>query len=399
MDIKAPDTRNTLLWIIALFALAVAVFTFTSFCLIHLPQCFDGRSPDDFPNYYLGGWRLWNNQPVYSDLSHDVQRFFGFAYKAYPADPPFTVFVFSLYSFLPYPLAWGLNISISILLLLIMVWLACRYCRYSIPVFILFFSLALISNPFLFLIKRNHYEVALGLLGLLGWQAFKEKKSWSGSFFWGLAAALKLFPALWFFALPRIVGWPAFWKSVLFLSFFSAVGFVAVGTENSLDYFLYIIPKSKIWYGTAGNYSLISFFYALGALGIGWGVNFFILLSGIFLSFIKKTSFTFQWISLTLLSLLLSPLSWLNYLTIIIPILIILAAYPKPRFHQILLAALIILLLFSPDHIRTGRVWSTVVLSSLPMFGLIGLWIYIFINRSVLATSPNQTQLTNSKIK
>jgi hypothetical protein len=378
------------IWTISIFFLVMALFVFIYFSLVNLPKSLDGQSHSDFPNYYFAGMRLWNGQPVYKDVAHDVLKLLGYqvGYKVYPADPPFTVFAFSFYSFLPYIWAWGINLFISIIFLVTVTGLSCRLCNYSLPVSIIFISAALVSQPFLYLISRNHFELILGFLGLLGWNAFRNGKLWSGGFFWGLAASMKLFPALWFFALPRHIGWRGFFKSILFFLIFSALGFFILGIDNSLDYIFRIIPKSRIWYGTAGNYSLISFCYSLKAPWLGWILAIIAFLIGIYTSFFIKSSFTQAWICLVILSLLISPLSWLNYLVILIPIVIILTVNINTTMGNIVLGILSISLFFSPaDIVRTTHPWFTVLLSSIPLFGLIGLWLYNLIRHEAFSNN------------
>jgi hypothetical protein len=371
------------IWTISLTILAIAIFVFIYFCAINLPRCLDGRSHCDFPNYYFAGMRLWNGQPIYYDIAKDVHKFLGYdiSYKVYPADPPFTVFILSVYSFLPYLWAWVINMIVSLALLVWVIGLTCRFCKFTFPIFIIFTSAALVSQPFLYLIMRNHYEVILGLLGLLGWNAFKNGKTWSGGIFWGLAASLKLFPAFLFFALPHYIGWRSFFKSLFFFLIFSLLGILAVGIDNSVDFILQIIPKSKMWYGTAGNYSLISFFYALKAPWVGWCLAVVAFLIGIYSSFYGKSNFTKVWISLVILSLLISPLSWLNYIVLIIPIIIILKASINKYSGNIIWGILTFSLFFAPaDIVKTSHPWSTVLLSSIPLFGLISLFIFTFLS-------------------
>jgi hypothetical protein len=393
MKINKPQ-----MWTISISLLAMALFVFLYFSLVNLPKSLDGQTHCDFPNYYFAGLRLWHGQPVYTDVADDVLKLLGYpiGYKVYPADPPFTVAVLSFYSFLPYQWAWGINILFSLILLVAVTGISCRLCRYSLPASIIFISAALVSHPFLYLISRNHYEVILGLLGLLGWNAFRNGRSWSGGFYWGLAAGLKLFPAFWFFALPAYLGWKAFLRALFFFLLFSALGFFLLGIDNSLDYVFRIIPKSRLWYGTAGNYSFISFFYALKIPWPGWFLAVSAFIIGTYTSIFKKSSFTHAWVNLVVLSLLISPLSWLNYLVILLPIMIMLKTGIDKLPEFIIFGLLVLSLFFSPaDIIKTDHLLSTVLLSSIPMFGLFGLWIYTFIKRKTLFDNFDSNGVTN----
>ena len=375
--------NKILIWIFSISILIMAVGFFVYFCSIQLPRRLDGRIPYDFPNYYFAGKRLWNGQSVYSGIADDVLKFFGYKYyKIYPADPPFAVLALSFYSFLPYPWAWGINIFFSLSLMILVVGLTCRLCNYKLSTFISLIGIAIVSNPFLNLIVINHYEVILALLGSLGWNAFRNGKTWPGGIFWGLAASLKLFPIFWFFALPQYLGWRAFLKSCFFFLIFSILGILVLGTENSIYYILKVIPDSRMWYGTVGNYSLISFGYAFNAPWVGWLLAFLFFLLGIYASFYKKSNFTAVWIELVILSLLISPISWLNYLVLTIPLILILMTTIKTNIEKLTLIILTILLLFAPaDTVKTNYHGLTVILTSIPLLGLISLWIYTFIHR------------------
>ena len=326
------------------------------------------------------------DQPMYIGIADHLLKFLGYKYyRIYPADPPFAVLVLSFYSFLPYPWAWGINIFVSLVLMVLVVGLTCRFCNYKLPTFITSIRISIVSIPFLNLIVINHYEVILALLGLLGWNAFRNGKTWSGGIFWGLAASLKLFPIFWVFALPQYLGWRAFLKSCFFFLIFSVLGVLVLGIENSMYYILKVIPNSRIWYGTVGNYSLTSLGYAFNAPWVGWLLAFLFFLLGIYASFYKKSNFTGVWIELVILSLLISPISWLNYLVLTIPLILILMTTIKTNIEKLTLIIIIISLLFAPaDTVKTNYHGLTVILTSIPLLGLISLWIYTFTHRKAM---------------
>src|SRR5512135_2502170 len=81
-------------------------FVLAWFILVHIPECFDGTSPADFPNYYFAGLRLFEDRPIYADLHDEVQKSLGWDYNLYPEDVPFAIVALSPLSLLAYKPAW-----------------------------------------------------------------------------------------------------------------------------------------------------------------------------------------------------------------------------------------------------------------------------------------------------
>jgi alpha-1,2-mannosyltransferase len=375
--------RSSLKSILALLAFITACCVLSWVGCVYIPQCFDGSSPGDFPNYYFGGARLFDGRPIYADLRDEVMNKLGWKYNAYPADPPFAVAALSPLSFLKYKNAWWTLAIFSFISLCVVVFLTAREARLSKAYTLIALSLAICSHPFLFIFKSNHFEMALVLCSVLGWMALRRARPSVAAIFFGIAAALKLFPVLWLLA-PFIMGKR---RALLVgcVSFFalSAIGALIVGIGNMRDFVLYIIPRSSQWYGVVGNYSFISISAALGVPLFGWLISILAGVLGLYDLLSGPNQGTSVWVRAVTLSLLLSPLSWLNYFVLLIPIAITMVAGAEPGSRRRLYTfGLCAMILSWPSYIPTPSALLTILASYVPTYGLV---IMYFLGRKLAA--------------
>lgn len=372
----ALNSKNILIAFVSLLTLIIFGLKF----LDSVPQSLDQIYKTDYPNYYFAGKRLLSGERIYSPINQEVEREFGWKeYIAYTADTPLTVIIMSPLSLLQAKQGAGLLNITSILVLCLSIYLVSRTSGYSLLVSILFISLSLSSIPFLFLLYKCHMESLILLLGVAGFLSLKKSSPKLAGFFWGFAAAIKVFPMLWL--LPYLFDKNR--KSVFYTGVGSAVvltgiSFLVVGYENFHDFIFLVLPMSERWLGSVGNYSIISFLTALGAKVplIIAGPIFGMILTLLLVEARKNTLNDEKNFTLTTASaLLISPLSWLNYFILIFPSLIFLSrrySYFRVTYY------LPLLVLFSifwgwPDFISTPWLWLTIVLSFMPMFALVSI--------------------------
>jgi hypothetical protein len=332
----------------------------------------------DFPNYYLGGERLFDGSPVYGPLEAEVEERFGVAgYDAYPADPPPTMLLVAPLSLLPYDTAWLLVAFLSVLILVVVVYLTAREMEFSPKWSGALAAAALLTTSFRFLITRNHIESLVLLFGFLGWRALRRRGAEGAGVWWGLGTALKLFPGMWLVGLlPRRtrVGVVTGAGTVLVLAI---VSLAVMGWQNVSDFATEVVGSSTRWYGALGNYSLLSFGTALGSMSFGWILTGLaaVTLVPVYLRFAVQPDQVF--VAGTATALLISPLSWLNYLVLAIPGLVIVAArldVRKSADRWWLFGLVASLGFWGP--VVFGAKLPTILVSFVPTYGLIGLFVF-----------------------
>ena len=149
--------------------------------------------------------------------------------------------------------------------------------------------------------------------------------------------------------------------------------------SNTQQFINDIIPLSARWYGVVGNYSVLSLCVALWGLGlgkiIGWVLSGAILVIFFFIVGKKKLSIDVAFSISTCIALLVSPLSWLNYLILIFPVLLMTSRQidwnSRPR--RLAFLGLIIIFWNWPSYVELISPSATIVASSMPM-GARGLW-------------------------
>ncbi len=324
---------------------------------------------DDFPNYYFAGLRFFNGLPVYGALKHDVFTHLGIEnYQAYATDPPLTVFLLNVVSIFDYQISWWLFIALSVVCLFSAITLFLDEYDFSLNTRLALLSICFISQPFLFLLKKNHFESILLLLFVLGFKAFKKQREGIGIFWWSVAGSLKLFPIVWLLAVPN----RTFLKRILYclgtLLGSLTLGAILLGINNTVDFFTVALPASAFWQGSVGNYSIISFAAALGSYNLGIAI---LVLSGfLVLIWNRKTKSNVE-SELTIIaaSLLLSPLCWINYFILLLPLFIKeIADYLSSRtLFKSLRVCLVSLFIFYPTVIKFSLDLLTILASFVPL--------------------------------
>ncbi len=358
---------------LALGIILASLAVLGAFAVQVLPASLDGTEPEDFPNYYIAGRRIGEGRPVYRDIDTEVEALLGWSgYRAYPADPPATLSLVTPLSALAYPVAWWAMAAVSALVILAVVGFTARTVQLSWWISVALGFAALATNPARFLLRRNHIESLVLLAGFLGWWSWRRGVWRSTGWWWGLAGALKLFPGMWLVGAAgdrkwSIVAWGAASAVIV-----SAAGVLVVGLDDAWRFLTEVIPRSSRWYGTVGNYSLLSVGAALGGPWLAWTFLALGAAAVLFLYMRRSRGPDRTWVAGTAGALLLSPLSWLNYLVLALPGLVILgdAMDLKRRRERLLLGFLVVTLAWWPPVIRLDGPVVTVLLSSIPTLGL-----------------------------
>jgi hypothetical protein len=356
---------------------AVAIILFGLFFLREAPKSLDGTALPDFPNYYFGGERLFDGRPVYGSLEAEVEAQFGVAgYEAYPADPPPTVMLLAPLSLLPYDTAWLLLAGVSIVIVFVVVFLTARELSFPPEVGVALAGAALLTTSFRFLVTRNHVESLVLLFGFLGWRALRRRGSEAAGVWWGLATALKLFPGLWLIGLWRRQDRVGVVTGMGAIAVLGVVSLAVLGWANVSDFATDVVGSSTRWYGALGNYSLLSFGTALSSVTLGWvltGVGAAILVP----LYVKLAARPDQvWVAGIAAALLLSPLSWLNYLVLAIPALVLVGSRFDLRVSadRWWLFGLVASLGFWGPVVFDAELPSVIV-SFVPTYGLVALFV------------------------
>ena len=355
----------------------VALVVFGLFFAGEASKSLGSAALPDFPNYYLGGERLFDGRPVYGSLEAEVEERFGVeGYDAYPADPPPTVLLVAPLSLLSYDAAWLVLAGLSVVVLLLVTYLTSRRVGFSAEAGVLLASIALLTTSSRFLLIRNHVEGLVLLLGFFGWTALRRRDSRAAGVWWGLATALKLFPGMWLIGLMKRTSRVGVFAGIATVAVLGLVSLAVLGWSNVEDFATLVIGSSTRWYGVLGNYSLLSFGTALSSVTLGWvftGIGVLTLVP----VYVKLAVRPDQvWVAGTAAALLLSPLSWLNYLVLAIPALIIVGSYldMHVRTDRWLLVGLVASLGFWGPVVFAGELPSLLV-SFVPTYGLVALFV------------------------
>lgn len=348
----------------------------------------------DFPNYYFGGERLLEGRAVYDPLTREIEQTFSIpAYDTYPADPPSTIALFAPFSLLSYRTAWLAWSAVSILLLFGSMYAVAREVGYAAPWATAIGAVSLLTNPARFLFTRNHMETLLLVLGVAGWLALRRRRDAGAAVAFGLATGLKLFPGMWLLGLTRrnlragLLGF-AIAAGAL------AAGMLILGLDNTGTFLTDVISRSRRWYGSLGNYSLVSFGTALVGVWFGWLLVALAVLVLVPRYLARPRDPDTLWILGTTAALVLSPLSWINYLVLALPALVIVSCrinWRRPPERIGFLAAVGALAFWGP--VVLGSELPSVLVSFVPTYALVGLFFFVARERSWQETlerpSPN----------
>jgi len=247
----------------------------------------------------------------------------------------------------------------------------------SVPFSILaLVGVSLISTNFRFLIARNHMESLLLLLGYLGWRALRKNRDAEGGIWWGLAAALKLFPVVWLAGLAAARRRRAVIVALAAAVGLGAVGVIVVGWSESVRYVIEVVPRSRQWYGALGNYSLLSFGTALVGSWLGWLLAL-AAAAGLGSWFIRRPGGPDRiWAAGTALALLLSPLAWHNYMVLTFPCLVLVGSRLAldSLWRRVGFVGLVAGLGFWGPIVMSSRV-ASVLVSFVPTYALVALFV------------------------
>jgi hypothetical protein len=304
---------------------AAALVMMFWFCSSTLPLSFNGERPNDFPNYYVAGLRLFEERPIYEPLEAEVFHRLGFAhYPTNIADTPATVVLLAPLSRLTYGSAFFTLYFFSLVSVPLLTYFAGRYLGMTFWEAVCAVSLLSFSNHYRFLLLCNHMESILLLCLTFGWIYLKNGWDRTGGFFWGLAAALKLFPGL-LLLLLMLSRWKrAALIGIIAAAVLLALAGVTIGRADSFAYIIQVIPQSQQWYGHDGNFSLMSIGYRLGGLTVGWTLTIAAVIVITVLVFKSRDNKDRIFAVGTAGMLLISPLSWLGYGILLIPVLLLL---------------------------------------------------------------------------
>ncbi len=373
MSVAFPRWATPVAWAITV----VSLVGFAAFAATRLPAAVHGAP--DFPNYYIGGERLLSGEPVYGPIGEDVRVLFGVDdYESYPADPPATVALLAPLSLLPYATAWWLFFALSAVLLAGVGYSTAREVAWSRPLAVAVGATMLVTSAGRFLLLRNHMEAILLLLLFLGWRALRRGRDFEGGAWWGFAAALKLFPAFLIVGLFAAHRTKAAKSALITGVVATGLGVTILGWDNTIAFVREVLPVSKQWYGALGNYSFLSFGTALATERLGWALAV-AGTAGLTWWYWRRAKTVDQvWVGGVAAMLLISPLSWVNYLVLAIPGLILIAHRLDLRTAggRWTLLGLAGALGFWGPIVLAERV-PAVLLSFVPMYGLLASFVLV----------------------
>lgn len=330
----------------ALLLAAACIAALAAFCVQTIPQSFNGQRPNDFPNYYFAGQRLWEGRPVYRPLADDVCERLGFAgYPTNVADSPFAVIALSPLAQLPYRAAFLLLYAFSLLAVPAAVLVTAKALKVPAWVAVCLAGAALLSNQYRFLLLFNHMESILLWLLVGGWLCLRAGRGRAAAVLWGAAAALKLFPALLFVLLAAQRRWRlALWGGATAAAL-TLLGALIMGIPNAMEFVTEVIPFSRTWLGHNYNISLMSIGARAGGVPLGWAASCFVLAGVLAAAWRAAWNPDRLYVAATAAMLLLSPLSWIGYGVVLLPTLVIAARWIAPGdapARRILLAAVVL---------------------------------------------------------
>ena len=330
----------------------------------------------DFPNYYYSAIAEAEGQSIYADFTDriDADRSDSIPNINYLADPPPVALLFYPVRWMSYELAWWILIVVSGIAMVATVWATGVELGMARPWVISLAAASLLTTGFRFMTLRNHFEAVLALLAALGWVRLRRRGS--PGVYWGIAAGLKLFPALWTVGLLRNRRAVAHGIA----SFVAMVGLtvVIIGVQDFPVYVREVIPRASQWLEATGNYSLMSVGTLIGGTSLGWAFTGVGLVGFGWTAHRMGNHHDALYVAGVAWSLLLSPLSWLNYLVIgISPLMVAARNLNWSKRKELYPAAFMLVgLLAMRPIVSFESTWLNIVLSRIPTLSLLLLAIW-----------------------
>lgn len=288
------------------------------------PRRAGGEEPMDFVQYYFTGWQLGHGLPVYDPISvgGELARRVGWKHDSplRTANPPAMVCLTWALARLPYPVAWWTVSVASLFALAGGSWFAARRSGWNASGAAAWAALAAGSAPTLAFVVLNHIEAPILLLGVGGWACLRRGRPRLGAACWGLAAALKLFPALWLLTLFHLRDRRVALVGLASAAAFTMLGAAAVGWDDTMSFIGGALPQASAWNSDPANISVRSL--GAGLLGEAFGIvlSAAVAIGLLWAIFRGDRSVDRLWCLGLCGSLLLSPLSWSYYMVLAIPV-------------------------------------------------------------------------------
>lgn len=218
----------------------------------------------DFSSYYVSSHELaLGRNPYHNWISSD--RTWVIDYLPGNPNPPLTLLLFSVFSYLNYPLAFAAWLFFSSALGLYGVYRCLLCLKPDAPLNISvasFFLLYLSAFPVVMNVGLLQLGGVLLFLVTLGYSAYlKRQESWA-AFWWSLFIAIKLFPGLLFIYVLLKGRYKLFTLMSVWCLFWFILPLSVIDMHIYIDYFIKIAHDIN-WYGINWNASLFGFLYRL----------------------------------------------------------------------------------------------------------------------------------------
>jgi hypothetical protein len=328
--------------------------------LLTVLYIYNNQQKNDFMSLYLSAKAMLAGEIPYQQFfiiinQHTIQL-------PYNLNPPIVFLLFSpliTLSYLRSAIVW-LFVSMGMGLFSFYLSLSILFSReqlgrywMSFGVFYLMFGASLLNESFLQL------GTLLALLILGGYYLLEKQWNIAAGASWGVAAAIKFFPALLFFYLISQKKWRA---AAVFLCTVLSLFVIPLfySKPNIYNNYFHVLQYSR-WYGDSLNASLYGYLFRIFSvfnisnfnqkiLQVGCGVSFIVFFLWYIKQLVNQSQFEYRhsMFSLTLVvMLLLSPFGWHYYCTILIfPILMLLKNWLYPRVNYQLSSICLLLSFF-----------------------------------------------------
>jgi Glycosyltransferase family 87 len=261
--ISTAQNRAASKWRVAILCMPL-LLVFSWIMLQRLAAC-----PKDIQADFVQEWtsarNYWTEQPIYWPLSQSLPHYFGPQAQTWllaNAHPPVSVLVAIPFGLLDYRTAWAIWNIASLLLLAISPWLLMRKkgLSYNAADAVAVVTLLLASNTLAQQVVEGQVNLVLLALLVGAWAADRRDRQFAAGALVGLAAAVKLFPAL---VLVYFLG-SRRWRAVAAFGIsFASVSLLAAGLLGVDIFRIYVqdvMPAFAQYTNNAANASLPGFF-------------------------------------------------------------------------------------------------------------------------------------------